>query len=421
MKLAFLIMRSPEYRVYGPVIDAALAEGHEVECWHDYGQLRTGMKGYQFPDLSEVPTFRHGVPTARSFGARDELRQWLAEERADAVVAWETADAAVGGVLPDRRPVWVSQQYNLDTFFSYGPESLRSADLLTLYSSWWLEWAATYFAAEGRVADAAGFLREFSTRSVAVGMPEMDAAAGIDPHEVRRRWKIPAAQPVVVLFAFPQGVGRDIFWPRQIYAEPSRLKQLMSVARRRRFEYLPDVWHGRNDRRMVQALRDFCDRHGAFLLIKSRRKTPVPEYAQALADLTLYDEAYYPSTVLDALSVASLSVGYYSTSVFESVSMGVPHLSLAYTSEDYNGAPLRYFDTFYTATEGGPFQFRGATTAWSIPSALERLPGASMSDFSLDPSGRQAYLERFLTRDDREASGRAVAAIEHAVAMRRRR
>ena len=161
----------------------------------------------------------------------------------------------------------------------------------------------------------------------------MDAARLIDPAEVRRRWGVPAAQPVVVLFLFAQGVGRDTFWPKQICAEPSRLKQLANIVRRGRFEYWPHVWHGWNDLNVVKAIRRFCDRNGAYLLVKSRRKTPVPGYTGALADQCIYDESFYPATVLEALSIASLSVSYYSNSVFESVSLGVPHLCVTYTAE----------------------------------------------------------------------------------------
>ena len=70
VRIAFLIMRSPEYRVYAPVIEAALARGWEVECWHDYSQLQTGLKGYQFPSIDSVPGFRSGRPVVRSYQGR---------------------------------------------------------------------------------------------------------------------------------------------------------------------------------------------------------------------------------------------------------------------------------------------------------------------------------------------------------------
>jgi hypothetical protein len=192
------------------------------------------------------------------------------------------------------------------------------------------------------------------------------------------------------------------------------LRQAAHVLARRRFGYWPHVWHGWNDLNVVRALRRFCDRNGAYLLVKSRRKTPVPEYTEALADRCLYDERYYPATVLEALSIASLSVSYYSNSVFESVSMGVPHLCVTFTAEDYNGADAPYFSRFYSPVEGSPFQFRGASTAWSIPETLERLPAKTLADFAIDPASRACYVDKFLTHDAGDGGVRIIDAIERA-------
>lgn len=415
MKVAFLIMRSPEYRVYAPVVEAALARGWEVECWHDYGQPQTGLKGYQFPSTDSVPSFKNGRPAVKSYRGKSELRTWLTEMRTDVVIAWETPDAAVGVPLPIPRPFWVGQQYSLDSFIAYGPGSLLSCDLLTLYSRWWLDWAGRYYEAERAVADGDAYVRELERRTAFVGVPEMDAARSIDPCEVRRRWRIPAAQPVVVLFLFPQGVGRDLFWPKQICAEPSRLKQVTNIVRRGRFDYWPHVWHGWNDLNVVKAVRRFCDRNGAYLLVKARRKTPVPDYTRALADQCIYDESFYPATVLEALSIASLSVGYYTTSVFESAALGVPHLCVTYTASDYNGSDSSYFPRFYTAEEGSAFQFRGVSTAWSIPETLGRLPTRTLADFTMDPEAHARYVQTFLTHDAGDGGARAVEAIDQAI------
>jgi hypothetical protein len=372
MKLAMLVPRDVHYKLLSPVIEAALARDWDVECWHDYSQLRDGTKGYQFPSTDAVPAFRNGAPVIRTYQGLRELTTWLAEMRADAVIssavnAWEAP-------LPTPRPLMVCYQYFIDSLAWGGPDGVLTWDLLALYSRWWLEWSAGLFAAEGLLENPASYLREASARSAFIGLPEMDAVSLIDPAEVRARWGIPPEQPVVVLFPFPQGVGRKMFWPRRICAEPSRLKQAAQVVAHRRFEYWPHIWHGWTDVNVVRALRRFCDRNGAFLLVKSRRKTPVPAYLETVADRCLYDEGFYPATVLEALSVASLSVSYYSNSVFESVAMGVPHLCVTFSAEDYNGKDAHYFSRFYTPAEGNAFQFRGVSTAWSIPETLERLP-----------------------------------------------
>jgi hypothetical protein len=412
MKVAFLISRNPEYRLYAPVIEAALTRGWEVECWHDYSEAQVGLKGYQFPSIESVPAFRNGRPAVRSYQGRGQLRAWLTKMRTDAVVAWGPPQAAIGLPLPTPRPLWVCQQYRLDSMVAQSPDGLLACDLLAWHSRWWHEWAGAYFASEGLLLDRDGYLRAAAARTAFVGFPELDAAPLIDADQVRRRWGIPSTQPVVVLFPFPQGVGRATFWPKRICAEPSRLRQLVNIGVYRRFEYLRQVMDGESDPNVVKAIRRFCDRNGAYLLVKSRTKTPIPRYTRDAADQCVYDEGFYPATVLEALSIASLSIGYYTNAVFESVALGVPNLCVTYTAEDYLEENPGYFPRFYTPDEGGPFQFRGVSTAVGIPQALELLSTRTLADFAMDPRGRERYVERFLTHTSGDAGARVLDAVE---------
>ena len=65
-----------------------------------------------------------------------------------------------------------------------------------------------------------------------------------------------------------------------------------------------------------------------------------------------------------------------------------------------------------TPDEGGPFQFRGVTTAWDIPETLATLPAKRLADFAIDPAARRRYLEKFLTHDDGDGGARTIDAIE---------
>ena len=76
MKVAFLIERRNYYRLFGPIVDRALERGWETECWHDWGQPRTGPKGSEFPDTA--PAFRHGRPGMRTYRGSSELAALLA-------------------------------------------------------------------------------------------------------------------------------------------------------------------------------------------------------------------------------------------------------------------------------------------------------------------------------------------------------
>ena len=337
MKAAIMVARSPEYRLLGPVVDAALARGWSVDCLHDYGQPRAGLKGYQFPSMETAPRFFNGQPGFQSYANPSQLRDVLEHEGFDVLISAATAQSH--GQVPAQRPgKWVSLQYLVDSIISHTPEQLLAADVVGFYSEWWIRWASQYYESRGQIPDQATFTRRWQEKAAFIGLPELDASRQIDPAEVRRRWGIPAGQPVVVLLPFGQGIGRAAFWPRRIFGEPSRFKQALHVLAARRFEFWPDVLRGQTDARVVQALRAFCDRNGAYLLVKSRQKTPIPAYTEALADKCMYDECYYPATILEALSIASLSVGYYTGTVLEAIPLGVPHLCLDRKSTRLNSS-----------------------------------------------------------------------------------
>jgi hypothetical protein len=423
MKAAFMIERLPTYSLFSPIIDAMLGRGWDVECWHDYGQAEGGLKGYQHPSMDVAPRFRNGQAVLRTYRGRAELAAMMeASGSVDAVVSTQTARPSEAMSSAGSGPLWIGLQHVVDSFLNHTPDQVLTCDVIAMYSQWWSTWVGEYYEAAGLVEDGAAYSRQLAARAAFVGLPEIDAARMIDPEEVRRRWGISAHQPVVVLFPFPQGVGQAGFWPQKIYAEPSRLKQAVNVVARRRFEYTRDVWHGWNDRRVVQAIRRFCDRNGACLIVKSRRKTPIPAYLEAVADRCLYDEALYPPTILEALSIASLSFSHYSGSVLESVGLGVPHICVPFDVEDYAGAEQarrRHLSRLLNTEEGGQFQFRGVSTAMSAPEVLDDLPGRTLDDFAMDRGARDRYIERFLSHDVRDGGSRTVDAIDRAVSARR--
>ena len=122
MKVAFLIVRLNFYRIVGPLIDEALRQGWEVECWHDTSQPRDGMKGYQFPSIDACPTFVHGRPTLKTYHGPSVLEPRLQAEAVDVVVSIYPPVFYLGHRLAEGTPPWVGVQDMLDLFFNGGPE-----------------------------------------------------------------------------------------------------------------------------------------------------------------------------------------------------------------------------------------------------------------------------------------------------------
>lgn len=417
MTIAFLIRRLSNYRLLGPVIDRALEAGVRVECWPDYGFPTTGVKRYLFPDAAAMPRFQHGRPQVVSYEGPRDLAHRLAHHGADAVVSLTPRHLDTDGTAVAAHVPWVMVQSGPDTFH-YTSDHLAGCDLLALHSRWWLDWGTRHRALVENATDQAALRARIAPRCRYVGYPEVESAQLVDRQAVRRRWGIPGDQPVVVLLPFPQGVGRQSFWPKGIFAEPSRSRRLFNVVARREFGYLGAAWRPVNDVDVTRAIRAFCDRNGAFLLVKSREKTPIPEYLRTVADKCIYDEpgGFYPPTIIEALSIASFCVSYYSLGVLEATALGVPHVCIAFRPEDYLGKratleEMAFFDTFFNRTPGAVFEFPGVTRTMSPEEAIATLPGRTFGDFGIDPAAQREYLRRFFGDIDGQSAARAVDAI----------
>jgi hypothetical protein len=414
MKVAFLVGRANYFRLFAPVIDEALKRGWDVECWRD--GARPG-KGDVAAD--HTPAFVHGKPAVLTYGSVQELEQWLADRRPHCVLSLATAASYFPDRQPSSLPVWLCLQNSGDLVYHNSPQGLLDSDLTAFYSPWWIKWMAENFFAERRVSDASGFEAALAAKSAIVGFPELDAASRIDPAEVRDRWGIPAGRPVVLLVPFPQGVGKEAFWPRKVFTQPNALRQTLSLVAHRRFEYWPHVRNRWTEAALSVALRAFCDRSGALLVVKSRRKTPIPAYLARVADKCLYDESFYPATILEALSIADLCISFYSAAVTEAVALNVPHLCVAFEMEDYFDVDLVALERsrrWLNPTEGGLFQFSGVSRTITVAGALEFFRTASLGDCSMDAAARTQYVTKFLGYDDRCGSVRTLNALERACA-----
>lgn len=416
MKVSFVITRLSHYRLVGPVIDCALKSGWSVECWHDYSFPTTGPKSYLFPDVAAAPEFQYGRPAIRSYHGPADLVERLEHADEDAVVSVAALQDATAGVVPKRYPVWTCMQSGPDIFVTSSLK-LKGCDLLALHSRWWLDWGVSHYEGVERVSDVSTLRENLESRSRYVGFPESEAVRLIDRKALRRRWGVPSDQPVVVLLPFPQGTGRSTFWPRKVFGEPSRTRRVINVVKYGQFNHFRAAWGDANDVNIVSAVRNFCDRNGAFLLVKSRKKTPIPHYLRAVSDKCIYDESYYPPTIIEALSIANLCIGYYSLGILEATALGVPNLSIVYSAEEYLGDDASewdsvYFNQFFHRRTGNVFEFDGVSSTASAAEAIALFQSRTLNDFKVDPTAHNAYLSKFLGEDNDRAPIRTVNAVE---------
>ena len=393
MRIAFIILRKNYYRLLGPAVDEALRRGWRVECWHDWSQPRGGPKGSEFPNLT--PTMVAGVPSVHVFRGSEDLAARFREDPPDLVVTQDPPDPRVRAASGAR---WLWLQYGADILFEPTARGFFDADAVGAYSECWRE------RLEERYRDT-GAASEIRAKMYPVGMPELDAMRRIDPEEVRHRLGLPRDRPIVLYLSFPLASNPPTFWLRGVFTPRTRLGMAARVLLGGRTEYWPDVRQSQNDRRLVGAVRGFCDRAGAALVIKSRRKDPIPRYARRRADLALYDLCHYPPTILELLSVASLCIHAYSTTALEAAYCGVPSLCLAPTDAAMD-RPAFASELVHNLKPGWIFNWPGVAYGVPLREAFDGLARWSLDDFPLDPGARAEYVERLLGFDDSRSSER---------------
>ena len=398
MKLAVLILRKNYYRLLGPVVEEALARGHLVDCWHDWSARARGGKASEFPDAA--PAFRAGSPVVTGYRGPAELAERWRRDPPDAVVSIDPPDPELRAATKAR---WVWLQYAADILFQATPPGIVDADAVALYSAYWRERVETRFR-------DSGVEPELRRKAIFVGAPELDAVHAIDRGEVRRRLGIPEGRPMVLYLPFPLRSNVPTPWLRNIHSPATRIGQGVRTLLAGRWQDWSEVRRGCNDRRVVTAAREFCDANGALLVMKARRKDPVPRYAARLADRVFYDLSHHPPTILELLSVAALCIHFYSTAALEAAYCGVPSLCLAPREEQLG--PASYgFGFVHNDDPDGFYNWPGVAYWRPLASAFDGLSRWRLADFPLEPEARRRYVERFLGFDDAGAAGRLLDAV----------
>jgi len=392
MRVAFIIYRKNHYRCLAPAVEEAMARGWSAECWHDWSHPRRGGKASEFPDT--VPPLRHGSPRIRTFQGANDLAVQLGADPPDVIIALDPPEVKAAASAP-----WLWLQYSADILFYRTPDFfLEKADTLATYSPYWSERLEERHRESGQGPAV-------RRRTRAVGMPELDVIPRIEPGEVRRRFGLPADRPVVLYLPFPLYSNPSTFWLRNVFRPSTHLGQATRTLLARRMEYWQDVRRRWNDKHLVEAVRNFCDRAGAALVMKSRLKDPIPRYAVRRAERALYDPSYYPPTILELLSVASLCIHACSTSVFEAAACRVPSLCL-YPADADVGLPAFVHEFVHNLKPDGIYNFPGAAYGVPLREAFDGFARWRLEDFPLHAEGRRGYMERFLGFDDGRSSAR---------------
>jgi hypothetical protein len=420
--VAFVIFRMNCYRVMAPAIAAALRRGWRVECWHDVGTPLPG-RPFDFPSIERAPRFADGAVTFHEYGGRPGLIAAMRERGVDAMVS---VLPALGAHLPEypspaERPFSVLLEPSPGDWFAQvrHPAELRQVDLYALTTAYWLEHDLGMMRDTLPFEWSAALEAEIREKTSLVGWPQADQRSLIDPVAVRRRWGLAAEQPVLVYFNWPSfgSWNLDIALFGATTA-PAALRAL--IRHRREWRRAPTALRAVNLEETMRSLYRFAARNRALLLVKYRHRDILFRPELRHADLTIADEALYPHSINEVMSIASLSAGYFSFSVRESAAAGVPHLNLDLggvgDTRWYGERGLPAYRRL--AAPGGPWNHPGVTFDVDDTDLRSTLPEAALADFALDPLAGREYRQRFLGPSDRPNAELFLDAVEAGVCAR---
>jgi len=429
MKLVFPILRMNWYRVLATTIDAALAQGHEVECWHSIG-------GYHWasnrPNLERVPHFVHGVPTVFEYEANRTFVNLLNDHKPAAVISlcnpW---DAEVGKPfqVPGKKPLWVTLATN-DSFIGVTtPDQMAANSLIVLRTKH--EEDCTI---DDHTADVRDLLRRmeaepelhgamhtktirerlekpwstamidhFRTHTVRTGYPLLDSAMNIDAAAVRTAWGLPPHGPIIGCLSSPYGTVLNVPWEKA-FATTSPLRQ----------RYWNYQWKGLrgalnpapNEQQVMQALKNFADRNNAPLVVKLRHTQDATPWMQKLADKIIGEESYYPHSAVELAAIASVMFGFFSTGAPEAIAAGHPFINLGipgYNREDWERATSMFI---------GMFNHPGVSWTFEADDWIRQAASLPLETFTLNPAAHRDYANFFCGPLDGRHSPRVIYALE---------
>ncbi|MCW5877470.1 MAG: hypothetical protein KIS80_01210 [Anaerolineales bacterium] len=397
MKAAFLVHRKDFYKYMGPLIQAALARGWQCEAW-----LYAGEESKEYLALKDQP-----LPTR--FAGTVKL-EWFQQDRDVPSLAQRSAPDVVFSLHPRSRygdAAWstcfVTLHHGVDTFLRVSPENLLSSDWVCLQTPFWLQWGSEYFAAQG-LGSAAEIRQKLETKVSYTGTPRLDIATQMDAELIRQKYGIVDDKPVVLYF--PINVA---YWPGHwpAFFVSKGTERLKAFGRGLRDEgvgflkYLPWLLFGWNDEALTRAVRRFCDKNNAFLVVKGRRKDPLRPASQDMADLAIYDEEFYPATIYELMSVAEVCIHSYSSAAFEMTVFDVFGICVDRPNLDDLSHKL-----WRTAHQGSVFNFEGVNQWTSIPQMIHGFGAKSLVDLRADAKSLKDYVRTYVDPGDGSSSER---------------
>ncbi len=449
MKVCFVYDRLIYSKWFSPLIDEALARGHEVTCFLNHTDVSQTTKWYEFPDPQKLPALRNGAPRLELFKTADELRQLLSNEGPCVVFSMRPPK-----LTPPPKQIWAHLITSFfDSLIGMPPEELNRFDIILCNTAFWKDECLRYYSRTGRLSEYSPLWAEIQRKIFVTGSSQYDHFSLCDKAATRKKLGIPENKRVVTVYAFDTSAT---FWSQRIFHVPYLWERLIwvallpfsypyifsSIGKEKFFCRLlksikdrPKLFHkaisDHSERDVLRRLKRFCDENGFFLLMKYRKKAPPRGFQAGFADLTIYEDTdYYPYSSAQIVSLSDLQVAFYSSSVAECAFAGTPVISL-YPADDHDFFEDNYEllyrvgaksladgerETYYNNRAGGVFNYPGVVHGMKIQEFCNADNETLLKKMQVDSLARESYLKKFIQEKSGPRSAAILSVAEEALA-----
>jgi hypothetical protein len=407
MTIGLLVLRRSYLKVLGSLIQCALDRGHTAIIFWDRSTSKPG-ETLRESDFAPWPAVKL-IP----YDPEQPDRQFL-EYRINAVVSTElflhVNSAGREATYHAARQAGV-RFYSVSYIFDTAWNDPRAYHLIerTCYVSEYQRQLHWRLYAE-RFAEVGSRTRLIAGSAI-TGSPMLDQLALVDREEVRRRYRLPADRPIVLLMSLKMAVPDP--WRRLVWGRGGRVARVLRAFASGHADLIPRIRQGGHYRDLARAVRRFCDRESALLVIKSKPKNGDPPFLRRVADRFVFDDQVYPYTSLELLAISTLCLHFESGAVLEAAFAGIPSISIAVPQSHLAAYPG--IDELYGGSPGSLQNYPGVVRRVPEADAIGFLDTASLDRFRIDPAARAAYVQHFLGFDDTRSSHRILDTIERSV------
>lgn len=408
MNIGFHLLRDNYIKLFAPLIEYLLTRKCSVTIFCDYRQRPAdlGYKIYMYPYVDKIPKFGSPVDVV-SFKETVELSRLIIEKKIQAVffINFDPICIELKKILRKEDYDFLSAELQVFLELFMTAKDLSYSDVIYTFSDDWKVWWEAYLE-HHEVQDRDRFIQDIHKRCKPVGFPEADQCKSFDQKYIHKKYDIPEEKKVIVLFPFPWRIPFGT-WTHVVYQPQNLALKIARLLYHRSLEYLPDVREGIDDFRLSESIRQFADANDAIFLVKGRLKNKIPRYLSQMADRVFLDESYYPFTTLELMSVADLSISFYSASIMESILARTPTICIAPKGGgSWPGYEDRALMADFSSNPGSFYRFEGVVYYETADRFMRTFQYRNFEDYAMDHEKADRYTKKFLGFSDYNASQR---------------